>query len=124
MHITGETRYLDAAERALRIFYPQMEAHPGGFATLAMALDESLKPPGLVVLRGAKSATRQWQRGLRGKHFSRMLLLPIGSETGHLPPVLDKAVGDPVNAWVCYGVKCLPPISQLTELENLLVTPV
>jgi len=30
--------------------------------------------------------------------------------------VLDKPAGAKVNAWVCQGVKCLPPITEFTEL--------
>jgi hypothetical protein len=42
-----------------------------------------------------------------------------------LPPVLDKpepAAGT-VNAWVCQGVSCLPPISELGELLRVLDNP-
>jgi uncharacterized protein YyaL (SSP411 family) len=35
--------------------------------------------------------------------------------------VLDKAVpASGVNAWVCRGVTCLPPISDLADLERTL----
>ena len=36
-------------------------------------------------------------------------------------PVLDKpAATDSVNAWVCQGVSCLPPLADLGRLEYLL----
>jgi uncharacterized protein YyaL (SSP411 family) len=38
--------------------------------------------------------------------------------------MLDKKPGDPVNAWVCSGVNCLPPITDLAELEQVLAAPV
>ena len=51
-HLVGEPRYLEAAERTLRLFYPQLARHPSGFSTLCMALAEHCDPPTVVVLRG------------------------------------------------------------------------
>jgi uncharacterized protein YyaL (SSP411 family) len=42
---------------------------------------------------------------------------------GALPPVLDKPASASVNAWVCHGVKCLPPITELAELVAVLTEP-
>jgi hypothetical protein len=41
--LLGEPRYVEAAERTLRLFAPEF-AHGGGVATLLMALDEALTP--------------------------------------------------------------------------------
>jgi uncharacterized protein YyaL (SSP411 family) len=43
--LLGQTRYLDAAERTLRLFQSQIERASGGAATLLMALEEILAPP-------------------------------------------------------------------------------
>jgi hypothetical protein len=43
--LTGEVRYRDAAERALRLFQPQLARTGGGTATLLMALAEALAGP-------------------------------------------------------------------------------
>jgi uncharacterized protein YyaL (SSP411 family) len=46
------------------------------------------------------------------------LLIAPGVEA--LPPALDKPLRPGVNAWVCRGVSCLPPIDDLAQLSETL----
>ena len=118
-HLIGETRYLEAAERALKLFYPSLERQPGGFVSLATALDEYLAPPQIVVLRGEAGALAQWQRALAARYRPDALVLALPAGLAGLPPVLDKAApAAGVNAWVCRGVTCLAPIDDLAGLER------
>ena len=118
-HVVGEIRYLDAAERALKLFYPAMERQPGGFASFATALDEYLVPPQVVVLRGDKERTGEWQRALARAYRPDTLVLAVPTGLAGLPAVLDKAApASGVQAWVCRGTNCLPPIAELAELER------
>ncbi len=119
-HITGETRYLDAAERTLQLYYAQLASHPGGSATMALALDELLAPPRLVILRGPAEDTQAWRRRLARYYLPDVLMLPLSGAQSGLPPVLDKPYGSAVNAWVCSGVTCLAPIGKWSELERIL----
>jgi uncharacterized protein YyaL (SSP411 family) len=123
-HLTGETRYGRAVERGLQLYYPHMLQNPSGYATMAAALEEALVPPNVVILRGADASMRQWRDTLQRRTLPNTLILSIPPETAGLPPVLDKAAGDPVNAWVCSGVSCLPPITELAELERVLAARV
>jgi hypothetical protein len=118
-HLIGETRYLAAAERALRLFNAQLARQPGGFVSLATALDEFLAPPRVVVLRGEARAAAGWQQALAARYRPDTLVLAIPARQGGLAPVLDKAApAAGVNAWVCRGGSCLPPISDFAELER------
>ncbi len=45
-------RYSAAAERVLKIFYPQAAQRQGGFSSLMSMLAEHLEPPETVILRG------------------------------------------------------------------------
>jgi len=120
-HLIGEPRYLAAAERALKLFYVPLERQPGGLVSLATALDEYLSPPQTVVLRGEAGALAKWQRSLAGRYRPDTLVIAIPAGRAGLPPVLDKAApAGGVNAWVCRGVTCLPPVTDLAELERLL----
>lgn len=118
-HLTGETRYLDAAERCIALFYTQMSEQPGGFGMLAAALDEYAKPVTTVVLRGPTQETLEWQRGILSRLRPDTLVLPLADVTGHLPPTLDRPVTESVNAWVCTGVVCMPPVTDRVELERI-----
>jgi uncharacterized protein YyaL (SSP411 family) len=123
-HLTGEPRYLEAAERALKLFYPQLERQPIGFVSLATALDEHLVPPQIVVLRGDASALADWSRSLAARYRPDALVVAIPAGVPGLPPVLDKAApARGVNAWVCRGVTCLPAIGDLAELDRVLSAP-
>lgn len=118
-HLTGETRYLNAAERCIGLFYAQMAQQPGGFGMLAAALDEYVKPVTTVVLRGPQQGTREWQRGILSRLRPDTLVLPLADAAGHLPPTLDRPVTESVNAWVCTGVVCMPPVTDRVELERI-----
>ena len=120
-HITGESRYLDAAERTLRLFYPALAQHPGGYTSLLMALEETIEPPQIVVLRGPAEQLRVWQRDLGQRYLPATLILAISEEAAGLPPLLAKpSAPGAVNAWVCQGVTCLPPVDTLETLLDLL----
>ncbi len=119
-HLTGEMRYLTAAERALRMAYAVLSESPGGCASTALTLAEWLAPPSIVVLRGPDAPLATWHRALRIHHLPDVVHVAIPEGVGNLPPALDKPVGERVNAWVCRGVNCLSPIADLAELEATL----
>jgi uncharacterized protein YyaL (SSP411 family) len=121
-HLIGEPRYLEAAERALKLFYPAMERQASGFVSLATALDEHLAPPQTVVLRGDGGGMAEWQKALARTYRPDTLVIGLPAAATGLPPVLAKPApaGAGVNAWVCRGVSCLPAITGLAELERTL----
>src|SRR5262249_12491028 len=122
-HLVGETRYLEAAERALKLFYPSMERQASGFVSFATALDEYLAPPQIVILRGEKDAMGEWQRALARRYRPDTLVLAVPAGVPGLPAVLDKsAPASGVQAWVCHGTSCLPPITVLADLEKVLAS--
>ncbi len=121
-HVLGEIRYLDAAERALRHLYAELEQQPSACASLAVALEEYLAPPTVVVLRGAAPEMQAWSRRLSERFRPGVMIFAIPSGLTGLPPTLDRATSaDGVNAWVCRGVSCLPPVTTLADLEHCLV---
>ena len=120
-HLVGESRYIDAAERALRLFFPQMQRHASAFATLCAALAEHLAPPTLVILRGRLEEMAPWQAQLARCYVPSLLALALPAGELGLPEVMDKPLRPGVNAWVCQGVECLPPIDDPAALERALV---
>ena len=119
--LTGEERYTRAAERTLELFHPAMRDHPGGFAMMAMALDEYLAQPKTLVLRGKPDAIRDWKAALAREFLPDTLVLGIADGVPGLPALLDKpARAGKVNAWLCRGVSCLAPIDDLVHLKNIL----
>jgi uncharacterized protein len=116
-HLTGDSRYADAAQRALRFFHAQMAQQPTGYASLLAALEESLFPPRVAILRGGPADLLTWRAETRDVFLPSTLMLFIPAGAANLPPVLDKPAGaSGVNAWVCEGVTCLPPMGAIADL--------
>ena len=124
-HVIGEPRYIEASTRAIRLFYGAMQRQPSAFVSLLAALEETLTPPRIVVLRGEANALREWQRALAARYRPDTLVIALHGNPPDLPPALAKAgvahdVAHGVNAWLCQGVSCLPPVSDLGTIERLL----
>ncbi len=121
--LTGEMRYADAAQSTLTLFWPQMARQPQAFCTMLGALEEHLEPPRTVVVRGARIDFAPWRERLDALYLpaSIVLFVPVAAEPLSAP--LAKPVTDNVNAWVCEGVTCMPPIASPDELRNLLELP-
>jgi uncharacterized protein YyaL (SSP411 family) len=113
-HLLGEVRYLEAARRTLDCFWPQMQRQAGGFSTLLQALEEALTPPSISILRGPAGEVGDWQRRLAGAGSGLVFALP--NDIGGLHPALAKPASEHVNAWVCRGVSCLPPVADFEQL--------
>jgi uncharacterized protein YyaL (SSP411 family) len=117
--LSGEPRYARAAERTLRLFHAAMREHAGGFAMMAIALDEHLCAPKTLVLRGAAGALRAWQDALARQFLPDTAVLAVPDGATGLPALLDKpARPQPVTAWLCRGPSCLEPIDDLERLKS------
>ncbi|MBK8120423.1 MAG: thioredoxin domain-containing protein [Sulfuritalea sp.] len=113
-HLLGEGRYLMAAERTLRLFWPHIRRSPAGFGSLLLALEEALTPPDILILRGPAESLAEWRCALGADPRRLVLALPNGIED--LPGTLAKPESDHVNAWLCRGVTCLAPTANLNDL--------
>ena len=119
-HVIGEPRYIAAAERALKLFYPMLERQPSAFSGLATALDEYLAPPRTIVLRGPDEGIERWRQTLAARYRPDTLTLAIPAAVADLPDALAKPVGPTVNAWICHGATCLPPVADPSMVERML----
>ena len=116
-HLQGEQRYLDAAERAVRSTLHGMGRLPEAHATLLRALEELLKPPKLVVLRGTAAELAPWHDRLGRSYEPHRLAFAIPNDavlTGLLAArePLGKAV-----AYVCEGMTCRAPLELREGVE-------
>jgi hypothetical protein len=119
--LTGEARYALAAERTLELFYPLMRDYPAGFATMAIALEGRLAQPAVLILRGSGKAVAQWQAELARQYLPDTLVLALPEDLRGLPPLLDKPPRpEAANGWLCRGLTCLEPISDLVRLKQVL----
>jgi len=121
--LTGDTRYSDAAAGTIALFMPQMQRQPSAFGSLLKAMEEQIVPTRTLIVRGARNAFAPWHELLDGAYLPGTITLFIPGDASDVPPVLAKPVGDPVNAWLCEGVTCLPAITSPAQLREALDLP-
>ncbi len=115
-HLAGETRYLSAVERTLKLFLSSMQYQASAMVNLVTALQEYLAPPRIIVLRGPEKELSGWREVLAKEYRPDTLVFAIPNDIAGLPQMLAKPSPATVNAWVCQDVSCLPPIASLPEL--------
>jgi len=109
-HLTGETRYLDAAERTLRAANSTMQQMPQACTTLLRALNDFLHPRTHVVIRH-RSADEEtaWRAALAGSDRIDAYVVPDRVGDTERTPWLPKYLPGGV-AYICQGTHCLPPV--------------
>ncbi|MFQ5488611.1 MAG: thioredoxin domain-containing protein, partial [Gammaproteobacteria bacterium] len=120
-HLLGEPRYLEAAEHTLRNAWSAIMELPYGHNTLLAALEETLEPPQLIILRGHGDELRSWQQHCLQAYAPRRLCLAIPSSETSLPGALaGYRAAEGTLAYVCHGTSCSAPLRRLDELDAML----
>ncbi len=120
-HLCAVPRYVEAGERAVRLFSPALAQSPAGYASTLAALADLVTPPTFVLLAGRDEACAAWQRALEAQASTRRARLQRRGR-GRCRPSSSRALApaDGARAWVCRGTQCLPPIDSLAGLEAAL----
>ena len=118
--LLGETRYTEAARRCLERAVAAIAEAPLAHAGFVAALREAAVPPPQVIIAGVDAAACEALRSaLQRRPRLDCYFIPTGA--GPLPGMLDGYRSEePVTAWLCKGMTCLPPVHTLAELETLL----
>ncbi len=119
--IIAEPRYLQAAEATLQAGLESLRQTPHAHAGLALALQEFLHPPVIVVLRGSSAAVWDWHRQLQTECALDIVVLAVPDPGADWPAALsDKPAIGPVCAHICHGTLCEPPLTELPVLMKRL----
>ena len=118
-----EPRYLDAAERTVRLFAPTLAQAPSGFSTLLTALEDLEAPPTAVLLAGDAHDAHAWHEALERHYRPNVHVFDLAS-LAWPPPALVKGKKPEHGAvaWICKGTSCLPPIASLAEVQRELAS--
>jgi uncharacterized protein YyaL (SSP411 family) len=116
-HLLGETSYLDAAERTLHALLGEAGQHPASCNTLLTALEESLHPGEIVVIRGPEEEAWVWAQSAMSSYAPRRMVVALPPESASLP---DRPARGQLTAYVCTGRSCSPPIESGEELDRRL----
>jgi uncharacterized protein len=121
-HLAAEPRYIDAAERAVKLFATGLAESGSAQSTLLVALERLLAPPAMVVLAGDPAQARAWQKSLEREYRPDACVIDVAGIDA--PAVLRKGDNPPhgAAAWVCRGMQCLPPVFACDDVAALLAT--
>ena len=116
--LLGETRYLDAAEKTLRASWRAIEEYPHGHVSLLTALEEYLKHPEIVVIRGEADDIARWRDSAAKVYAPRRLVFAIDDNATDLPGALAdrKPVDGETVAYRCLGTHCEMPVTTWEAL--------
>ena len=114
--LLGELTYLDAAARTLKAGWASLQQYPQAHMALLNALEDSLSAPQIVIVRGAAGTTEEWVRQLQALYAPQRMIFAI-PEGAELPPGLaaKAAHGAPV-AYLCQGMTCSAPLTDLASI--------
>jgi len=116
--LLGETRYLDAAERALRAAWRAVSEYPHGHVTLLTALEEYLDHPETILIRGEPGEAERWRDSAAKLYAPRRLVFAIPEAESRLPGALAerKPVAGQTVAYRCVGTHCSLPLTSWEAL--------
>jgi len=119
-HVVGESRYLNAAEQALKAAWNSIQHTPYAHTSLLDALEHWLYPTQVIVIRGDGNELQQWQQHCIEAYAPRRLVLAIPN-AAELPESLQvRKPGARTLAYVCEGHQCLAPLTDLAKLDEVL----
>jgi len=119
-YLTGKTHYLEVAERTLKAAWQSLSRHSVSHCSLLNALDEIIRPPTMVVLRGEADNLAKWQQQLAGRYMPFTLVFSIPTDAKLSAALADKKALSSTAAYVCEGHSCQPPITSIEKYTALL----
>ena len=117
-HLTGEQRYLQAADRLLHWAWPQLSRSPSACTAMLQGLRLWLNPGQTVIIRAQSQMLESWRATAAETWAPDRLTIAIpAAETG-LPGLLAerRALGE-ACAYICSGSQCLAPVTTLEALQ-------
>ena len=116
--LLGETRYLEAARRALAAAWPWLERFPEAHGALLHGLELALEEPEAIIIRGrSEEEIRTWKRRVDTGFHPRRLSFAIPADDSDLPGALaERAPRGDIVAYVCRGTHCLAPVTRIDDL--------
>lgn len=112
-YLLGETKYLEASERALKNASTGLNQAPSAHCTVLKGLEEYLNPPQTVIIRGEAMALEALKRNINTAFSARRQCYFIPNNEHNLPRALkDKKPdkNDNIIAYICEGMTCQLPI--------------
>ncbi len=121
---TGESRYIDEAERALKMIQPVLAQAPLGFAQWLIALDFALSRPKEIAIVGTVDLARDLINVVWEKYRPNQVVALAPQDGQSSIPLLENRtqLNDKATAYVCQNFTCKLPVTEPTALAEQLET--
>ncbi|MDB6086043.1 MAG: thioredoxin, partial [Gammaproteobacteria bacterium] len=122
-YLLGEIRYLNAAERSFKAAWASMHEFPQAHMSLLNAFEDFLAPTQTLIIRGPAEASARWARNLNVLYAPTRMIFAIPGDAPDLPAALaDKQAGSDVTGYLCAGMTCSEPLTDLGEIARKLAS--
>lgn len=118
--LLGETRFLDSAERALQAAWAGIQGYPQAHMSLVNALEDFLPALQILVIRGAAADAARWAVDLGALYAPTRMTFAIPSGVELPPSLAAKSAGHATVAYLCTGMTCSAPMTNLAEVSRAL----
>ncbi len=120
-HLLGETRYLYASDRTLKSLWAVIEQNAYACTSLLLGVEEYLFPGQTIIVRGPDTDLGTWRKACATSYTPRRYTMAIPADAKALPGLLAERVAHTeCIAYVCSGMQCAPPVTELPALKKML----
>jgi len=116
--LSGNTNYLDAAEKTIRCAHTSLNEQAITHCSLLHALELYLAPALIIILRGTENQLALWQQITNSCYIPQSTCIAINNEATPPQSLKDKKIVGDICAYICEGTSCLPVITDITEFED------
>lgn len=117
--ITGEVKFLDAAEKSLRSLAPTIEKYPGSMASALIALDYYLNDKIEIIVVGNEKNRSDILKAINSYYLPDKILAVSDNGKSQIPLFEGRSsANDEAKVYVCRNSACRLPVSTVEELKK------
>ena len=120
-YLCANGRYIDCAEHTVKAASMQIARQPMAYAAMLNAVDIYLHSATIIILRGDTVGMQQWQQVINQQYLPDVLCFAIDERNTSSDKFSDKkAIGNRVTAYLCEGMTCREPITDLDQFREVI----
>ncbi len=119
--LSGQTGLLNSVEKSLCATAHRFMQYPVMYCSMLNVLDAYFHSATIIILRGGADQMKAWQALVFKKYLPDLLCFAIDRAIELPIEMGDKEpLDDIVCAYICEGISCQPPITELDEFRHYL----
>ena len=115
--LSGQAKYIDAAERTIRCGYDTLNDQAISHCSLLHALELYLNPGIVIILRGKHECLKKWSAITNQYFIPRLICFSIESDINTKDLADKKTIGE-ACAYICEGTQCQSAITNINEFKK------